>query len=302
MAENILDEKNKSKPTIKHMVISGGGHTIYCSCGAIEKLLNDETIHYSNLESIYATSAGGLVATIICLKFDWETIKDYLIKRPWHEVYYMNVNDILGAYSKRGIYDKKYFEILFKPLFSAKDISMNITLKEFYEHSNIEIHLFSLELHDFKVIDISYKTHPDLELLTALHMSCAFPVIFSPCVIEDKCYVDGGIIMNYPLQACMDDGHILEEIIGFKNEYVCDDENNTNIVNENSTILDYITCFLYKLVDAISTERKQTKIPHEIIYKISNFSLFSMTKVMGSQELRLDLWKRGVNAVLENLG
>jgi len=282
---------------IKHLVISGGGHTIYCSCGAIEKLLNDDIFDCNNIETIYSTSAGGLVGTIVCLKFDWEIIKDYLIKRPWHEVYSMSVNDILGAYSKRGIYDKKYFEILFKPLFSAKDISMNITLKEFYDYSNIEMHLFSLELHQFKVIDISYKTHPDLELLTALHMSCAFPVIFAPCLTEGKCYVDGGIIMNYPLQACIDDGHLPEEIIGFKNEYVCDDGNDTNTVNENSTILDYITCFLYKLVDTISTEHKQNKIPREIIYKISSFSLFSMNKALTSPELRADLWKRGINAV-----
>ena len=63
---------------------------------------------------------------------------------------------------------------------------MNITMSEIYEYSKIELHLFAFELNEFEIIDISYKTHPKLRLLTALQMTCSVPVLFTPVFIEDK--------------------------------------------------------------------------------------------------------------------
>jgi predicted acylesterase/phospholipase RssA len=291
------ESKPKSNSIIKHLVISGGGHSIFCTCGAFEELIKREKLVYSNIKTIYATSAGGIVGTIFCMNFDWAlVVKDYMIKRPWHEAILISTSDIFAAYTKRGIFDKKYIEIIFKPLFSAKDLSMNITMKEFYEYSKIELHLFSLELHDFQTINISHKTHPNMELLTAVYMSSAFPILFAPFMEEGKYYMDGGIITNYPLQQCINDGHLPDEIIGFRNEYVYKDDQNGIYIDESSTILDYISCFLYKIIYTISTEHKQNKIANEVIYKIPVVSFFYMKKVMESQEDRKELWERGVNA------
>ena len=286
---------SEKKLPIKHLVISGGCHSVFCTCGAIEELIKTNTLKISDIETVYASSAGGVVAAFLCLNFDWDIVKEYLIKRPWHEAFPITTTDIFAAYSKRGVFDKKYVETIFKPLLNAKDLSMNITMKELYEYSKIEIHLFSVELHDFKTVDISYKTHPNLSLLTALYMSSSLPIIFAPCLVDDKCYIDGGIITNYPLQLSLDAGHSSEEILGFKNEYDMGPDYE-NAVNENSTILDYITFFLYKLISTISTEHKQSKIPNEITYKIPCVSFFYMKKAMESQETREDLWQRGVDS------
>ena len=71
---------------IKHLVISGGGPTLVQALGAIQYVEQQKFIDLSNIETIYGTSAGAILGTLICLKFDWETINDYIIKRPWHEV------------------------------------------------------------------------------------------------------------------------------------------------------------------------------------------------------------------------
>ena len=90
-----------------------------------------------NIESIYGTSAGAIVGVLICLKFDWETINDYIIKRPWQDVFKITVERILEAYTKKGIFGSKTIEKCFKPLLDAKDISMTVTLEDFYKYSNI---------------------------------------------------------------------------------------------------------------------------------------------------------------------
>ena len=74
----------------------------------------------NEIETIYGTSAGTLVGTLICLKFDWETINDYIIKRPWQDVFKIQIQNIFDAYTKRGIFDIILIEKWLKPLFDAK--------------------------------------------------------------------------------------------------------------------------------------------------------------------------------------
>jgi predicted acylesterase/phospholipase RssA len=156
--------------TIKNLVISGGGPIMIQVLAAIQHLEKNNLLDISNIESIYGTSAGALVGLLLCLKFDWETINDYIIKRPWHDVFPMKIQDIFDAYTKKGIFDMKHIEKCIKPLFDAKNIQMDITLEDFYNYSKIEFHLFSFEINEYKVQDVSYITHPKLSLLTAIHI------------------------------------------------------------------------------------------------------------------------------------
>ena len=117
--------------TIKHLVISGGGPTMVQALGAIQHLEQNNFVNMNNIESIYGTSAGAIVGILICLKFDWETINDYIIKRPWHDVFPIKVQNIFDAYTKKGVYDVKTIEKCFKPLLDAKDIPMDINFGGF---------------------------------------------------------------------------------------------------------------------------------------------------------------------------
>ena len=66
--------------TIKNLVISGGGPIMIQVLGAIQHLETNEFLDIKNIETIYGTSAGAIVGILLCLKFDWETINDYIIK------------------------------------------------------------------------------------------------------------------------------------------------------------------------------------------------------------------------------
>ena len=205
---------------IKHLVISGGGPSFFQYLSAIQNLEKHNFIDLTKIESIYGTSAGAIVGTLLCLKFnDWDTINDYFIKRPWHELLRLKINYIFDAYKKRGIYGKKMVEKIFKPLLAAQDLSLNINLKDFYEYSKIELHFYSFEINQFITEDISYLTHPDLELIDAIIMSCAIPILITPLIQEKKCYIDGGVCANYPLKYCIEHGKNENEILGFCNQY-----------------------------------------------------------------------------------
>lgn len=286
--------------TIKHIVISGGGPTGLKSLGALQHLEKNDFWKIENVESIYATSAGAIIGLLIVMKIKWDYINDYVIKRPWHEVFDISINQIFEAFSKKGLFDEKVIDIFFKPFFNAIDLSLGITMRELYEYSKIDFHVFSLEMNGFEMIDISHQSHPDLKVFDAIHMTIALPLVITPRCVGEKCYVDGGVVSNYPLNYCINNNNIsdenLREILGVCNNYESNENSNTNIVNNESTILDYITIFINKLVMNVDTEPKQIKIPNEIRYKTQHINFAFLKLTISSSEEREKLLKDGIEA------
>jgi NTE family protein len=282
---------------IKHLVISGGGPTLVQALGAIQYVEQQKFIDISNIETIYGTSAGAILGTLICLKFDWETINDYIIKRPWHEVFPINVQKIFEAYTKKGIFDISTVEKIFKPLFSAKDLTLDINLQDFYNYSKIELHFFAFDINDFKIEDISYKTHPNISVITALQMTCSLPVLVAPVCIDNKCYIDGGIVCNYPLNKCLE-LYNEDEILGIKNQY---DKNDSNRVDSNSTMLDFLMSFVFKMIQNMDTGDKQTVIKNEIVCKADFLSIDYLKTALYSIDVRKELFNSGTEFAKEFL-
>jgi predicted acylesterase/phospholipase RssA len=278
--------------TISHLVISGGGPIMIQILGAVQYLDENNFLNMEDIKTIYGTSSGAMLGVLICLKFDWETINDYIIKRPWEDVFPIKIQNILDAYTKKGIFDIKTIEKCFKPLFDAKDIDININLDDFYKLTNIELHLFTFEINEYKVQDISYLTHPTLSLMNALLMTCALPLLVTPVCLDDKCFIDGGMSCNYPLKYCIETHKNHHEILGFKNKYK---EEQTYITTE-STLIDFLLSFLYKAVFSVNTDNIQPLIKNEVICDTSSMSLDFLQQSIKNMEVRKELFKSGKEA------
>ena len=283
--------------TIKHLVISGGGPVLVHVLGAIQHLEENNYLDRKEIKSIYGTSAGAIVGVLVCLGFDWETIRDYIIKRPWQDVFPVKVQNIFDAYTKKGVFDIKTFEKCFRPLLDAKDINMDINLEDFYKLSNIELHLFAFEINEYKIHDVSYLTYPKLSLLSAIQMSCALPLLVTPVCIEDKCYIDGGFSCNYPLNYCIESGKLPDEILGFKNKY----DVQKTVINAESTILDFMTTFLFTTISRFNTENEQQEIKNEVICDARYLSIDVLRKAASSVDARRELFNSGIETATKFL-
>lgn len=191
--------------TIKHLVFSGGGPVGFINYGIIKQLTIEKVIEYNNIKSIYSTSIGSIIAIIYILNFEWSWIDDYLIKRPWQNLINFSSYDYINLIYTKGMLNENFFKEIFKPLFLAKDIDINITLKEFYELTNIELHIFGCNLNKFCKVDFNHNTYPDLELYKAIIMSCSIPILVEPIYYNDEYFLDGGMFANTPLNECLND-------------------------------------------------------------------------------------------------
>lgn len=280
--------------TIKHLVIPGGGPMGIQAIGALQHLEKSGFWNINDIKTIYATSAGAIISLLLALKFDWESINDYIILRPWHEAFGVNISQIFEAYSKKGIFDNSVMKIFYKPFFETKDLSLDMTMLQFYEYSGIELHFFSLELNSFEIVDINYKTFPDIPVLQSVHMSCAIPMVISPVCFDGKCFVDGGILNNYPIKYCIENEKNMEEIFGIQNVY---EKQENNIVNNESTMLDYVVHFISRLVNNASINSNyEANMPYELKYDAVLMSLDNMKEALYSSEVRKNLIEKGLKA------
>ena len=282
--------------SIKHIVISGGGPSMFQYLSAIQYMDENKKIDLQKIESIYGTSAGSIVGVLLCLKYDWETLNDYMILRPWHDLFRIKVSNIFEAYKNRGIFDKSIIEKVFKPLLDAKDLSINITLKDFYEYSKIEMHFYSFEINQFCVEDISYLTHPDLTVIDAVIMSSTLPVLMTPIIIDNKCYIDGGVSVNYPIKYCLDSGKNEDEILGLCNQY---DVQQKNQVDSDSNLLEFILCFFFKMFRSLSSNNVVPKIKNEVVCHTKYLSLNYLMSAVSSVEVRKELQQKGIESAKE---
>jgi len=285
--------ESSSPSKIKNLVISGGGPSMVQTLGVLQNLEEKGFFERKAIQTIYATSAGALVALLLSLHFDWETIYDYIIKRPWQDIFPIQVQSLLDAYTKKGLYDRNVWVKCCRPLLDAKDISLEITMKEMYETTGIELHFYTFEINSFEMVDVSYRSHPELSLLTALHMTCALPIVICPVFYEEGCYIDGGFMCNYPMRYCLEDGREEGETLGIKNVFSVESDSGSDKIVGESTLLDFITKFVFKSLYMLSTDRLQPVIKNECVCIANPVQFDYFRKALTCMDTRKELWEKG---------
>lgn len=255
---------------IKHLVISGGSYGGLIFYGVLKELFKQGIINLSNIDTLYGTSVGTFLIVVLLLEYDWETLDDYLIKRPWHNVFTIDAEHIVKSLQTGGILDKKTIYSVFEPLFKGKDIPIDITLQGFYEKNQKDIHFFTTDLQDLETVDLSHKTHPDWKLIDAVYASGSLPIIFEPYYVEEteKIYLDGAVLLNYPINRCLTDTNEYDHILGIYHNDPHKSLINKNPLKGNSfyKLIEYVLMIIVKLWFRIKYKRTEyeNNIPHQI--------------------------------------
>ena len=125
--------------TINHLVLCGGGPIGVVQYGILKKLSQENIIKLDEITSIYATSVGGFIAFIYMLNFDWECMDDFIIKRPWENLFKLGISDYLNIFYTKGLISINTLIEALKPLYLAKNIPIDITMQfvliDTYQHS-----------------------------------------------------------------------------------------------------------------------------------------------------------------------
>jgi len=275
---------------INHLVITGGCLAGFPAYGILRESNKSGFWKLENIKSIYATSIGTMNAVWISLNYDWDAMDNYIINRPWQTVFKFSFGSILKTIETCGIFDVTTIEQMFQPVFSGKDISIDVTMAEFFEITKIDIHMFTVDLVSFKLIDVSHATHPTWRMVDAIYCSCSLPVLFSPLLKDDMCFIDGGVLLNYPLIPCIDAANN-EGVFGIKCKSV-----ETAYVKP-TTLFDYLFTLLNKIISHVMTKHV-VNLPtslnlYEICIASTPSSIYEIFFVASKSEERQKLIESG---------
>ncbi len=160
--------------TVFGLALSGGGHKGIAHAGVLQ-FLNEQEIFP---EIISGTSAGSIVGGLYANGMKPKSILTFfksLSLFSWTHL----------SFKKAGFLDADQFARYLDKEFGDK------TIKDL----DVELYISATEIERGKLKIF----HKNTKVVSAILASSAFPGVFSPVIINNKVYSDGGILNNYPV-------------------------------------------------------------------------------------------------------
>ena len=67
-----------------------------------------------------------LLGILILVKYNLDDTIEYLVKRPWNQLFKCDINQCINAYEKCGAFDYCDFIKGYEPIFAAMDLDLDI--------------------------------------------------------------------------------------------------------------------------------------------------------------------------------
>lgn len=288
--------------TIHHLILSGGGVSGLASLGSLHELIKLNYININEIKTIHATSVGCIISLLLCfhkLNIENESIKDYFIKRPFHELYKINIEQIINLYNSKGLFNEKSCKDLLKPFFNTIDLDLNISMKQLYKLTSIELFLYSVGINKFELRELSHINTPELSIINAIYMSSTIPIILKPFYYENEYFIDGGFLCNYPIKQCIDMKYNKDEIFGIFFSYK---STNSSIINEDTNIINVLLIIFKNLIILINSifnnYNNKDKI-NELEIVLKEWSYSDIKDIFSCEKSRKELYEYGTEKGIE---
>lgn len=268
------------------LILSGGGLKGIAHVGVL-KALEEKNI-LKNIKFIAGTSIGGLIGCFHIIGYTPDELKELIANIDLKLILNQNLK-LNNLIQKFGIDDGVRFEYVLIELFKSKNINENITMLELYQQTNIELTLTTVCVNDTKLYYINHKTFPNLKVLTALQMTSAIPFFFTPVQYQNKLYIDGGIMNNYPINYYKKyKKHIIGVYLNYaKNEIA-------NIYNIETFLFNTLDCVCEGVCIGLTEKyKKQTIILTLLPISILNFNI--------DDTIKENLYNQGYNLTIAYL-
>jgi len=276
---------------IKHIVLEGGAYLGISTLGALSMLQKEDFYDINQIQTIYGSSIGAVIGGLLCLKLEWKVLLEYIRDRPWYKILKFSPDQLFTMAANKGIFDSSFFYKTFNNLLQSKDLNNDISMKELYEYSKIELHVITTKLNDFTIVDISHKTHPDLKFIQAVYQSSTIPILFQPSWYGTSYFLDGGLINNYPIDLCLKNGAQAEEILGVKYNTL----KSSKILGKDDGFLDYLLHLFRKLFSKQQKEH-EINLKNQLIIPCDTINLTECQKILQDSSLRAKYLEDGEKA------
>ena len=253
----ILDKKNNKD--IDTLILSGGSIKGIAQLGALHCLLEHKIIEMDKIKNIAGTSAGTMVGLLLCIGYKPIEVFRFMKLVNLEKTRKIDMSNLI---TKFGLDNGKRIMLVLTKLLKSCNYSEDITFKELYNTTFINFIVTGSCINDKKVYYFSHTDYPDMKVLKAIRISMAIPIFFTPVKYENKIFIDGCCLDNYPIHLF---NNRLDNVLGL---YVLD---NREYVSNIKCIEDYLSNTMNCLLDGMVQKIDGIYKNHTITITCNNF-------------------------------
>jgi len=177
------------------LVLSGGSYKGYSYIGVLRRL--EESGIRPQIRNVSACSVGSIFGLFFTLGLASKTMMELIKKYDISKAYHFDLASFMSGY---GFCDFSKIRAILIEVLSSRGISSSLTFSQLYQLSGgINLVINSTCLESCSASYFSHENSPEMEVLQAIQMSCAIPLIFVRVQHLGRTYVDGGILDNLPV-------------------------------------------------------------------------------------------------------
>jgi len=230
---------------VETLFFSGGAMKCIVILGCMKYLFEKNIIkpNFEGIKDIYFISGSSIYLTPLLMGFSLESTIELFKKIDYKKlsgIEDIKIQNFFENYGFKKITDYRYImEVILK----SKNINPDITLKEFSDMVNINIHFRVTNINKCCNEYINNHNSPDLKYIDAILMTSCIPILFEPIEYNGCLYIDGGINNNFPYEKVIDKKNYL----GIDIISSCISSSKQYEKKEINTLSDYmnIVCNLY---------------------------------------------------------
>lgn len=183
---------------IKNLVLSGGGLRGY-SYLSLMKIMEEKPDLF-DIKKIAGTSVGSVFAVFIAMGVKYKDLYERLLDKDTSDFQHIKLENILKFLEKFGIDDGESIMQFIAHFINIKFKNIHITLRDFFQLTGIDLYITGTCLNTRRPIYFNQSKYPDMSLMLAVRISISIPFYFIPIFYENRLYVDGGVMDNFPIQ------------------------------------------------------------------------------------------------------
>lgn len=272
----------------RYLVLSGGSTGGIAQVAVLEKLFELKLLKYEKIKEITGSSVGSLNGCFILLNIKPEQIWKFLLSINFQKLINLNYTNVIQDF---GIENGNILQKLMENILERKTNIKNITFKQLKEKYNKLFTVVGTCLTTKQSIYYNYINTPDFEVSLALRISISMPGFFNPVIIDDKTYLDGGMLDNYAI-------HLYDEKLNKTIGILATNNYNTDYKCLEQYLMAIYNLFMYHFYDRVDEKYKNNTII--INRELNPLSSFNFSLDNESKKILYDLGIESVNNFLNN--
>lgn len=258
---------------INTLIFSGGGINGFYFVGALDKLIEKNIIDFKNVKYLLGCSVGSIISLFINLNYSIHFIKKLCLKLNLLNLLEIEEDIItpIDLLNYNGLFYIDTIKTLLENLLYEKYKIKQITFKDLYDKTNIELTIKVFNYTKNKEEHINYINYPDYSVIDIICASCSIPFIFKMYKYNKNYYLDGGIVEKVP-------DYSDEK---YKDNIMLCTIDNTKTMNNSDNFIGYINDII-----EIITKKERIKNKNTLLIPVSNDSGFNFNI---SEESKLEM-------------